>query len=106
MAAGASPDNTAPRLDPKRATLFVCDVQEKFAPVIHGFDNCVHVASAMLRAGTLLDFPALVTEQRRTAREDRGALQPLLAGRTDVFVVAKTKFSMCTEGGAVFWPRY
>ena len=104
MAAGASPDNTAPRLDPKRATLFVCDVQEKFAPVIHGFDNCVHVASAMLRAGTLLDFPALVTEQvPDKLGKTVEALQPLLVGRTDVFVVGKTKFSMCTEGGAVFF---
>ena len=92
MAAGASPDNTAPRLDPKRATLFVCDVQEKFAPVIHGFDNCVHVASAMLRAGTLLDFPALVTEQvPDKLGKTVEALQPLLAGRTDVFVVGKNK---------------
>jgi nicotinamidase-related amidase len=103
MAAGSSPEKTAPRLDPARATLFVCDVQEKFAPVIHGFDNCVYVASAMLRASELLEFPALVTEQvPDKLGKTVDALQPLLAERKDVLVVGKTKFSMCTEGAAAF----
>jgi len=103
MAAGSSPENTAPRLDPARATLFVCDVQEKFAPVIHGFDNCVYVASAMLRASELLEFQALVTEQvPDKLGKTVDALQPLLAERKDVLVVGKTKFSMCTEGAAAF----
>ena len=92
-----------PRLDPARATLFVCDVQEKFAPVIHGFDNCVYVASAMLRASELLEFQALVTEQvPDKLGKTVDALQPLLAERKDVLVVGKTKFSMCTEGAAAF----
>mmetsp|Transcript_804 Transcript_804/g.3330 ORF Transcript_804/g.3330 Transcript_804/m.3330 type:complete len:242 (-) Transcript_804:114-839(-) len=103
MAAGSSPETTAPRLDPARATLFVCDVQEKFAPVIHGFDNCVYVASAMLRASELLEFQALVTEQvPDKLGKTVDALQPLLAERKDVLVVGKTKFSMCTEGAAAF----
>ena len=103
MAAGSSPEKTAPRLDPARATLFVCDVQEKFAPVIHGFDNCVYVASAMLRASELLEFQALVTEQvPDKLGKTVDALQPLLAERKDVLVVGKTKFSMCTEGAAAF----
>ena len=105
MAAGSSsPNNAVPRLDPSRAALFVCDVQEKFAPVIHGFDNCAYVASTMLRAGVLLDFPALVTEQ---VPEKLGktveALQPLIAERDDVHLVGKTKFSMCAEGASAFF---
>ena len=103
MAAGSSPEKTAPRLDPARATLCVCDVQEKFAPVIHGFDNCVYVASAMLRASELLEFRALVTEQvPDKLGKTVDALQPLLAERKDVLVVGKTKFSMCAEGSAAF----
>ena len=41
----------------------VCDVQERFRPVIHGFEHCVHVSSQMMRAAKILDVPVLVTEQ-------------------------------------------
>ena len=105
MAAGSSPPHKAvPRLDLERATVFVCDVQEKFAPVIHGFDNCVYVASAMLRAGALLGIPTLVTEQvPDKLGKTVEALQPLITARDDVHVVGKTKFSMSTEGASAFF---
>jgi nicotinamidase-related amidase len=68
------------RLDPGRTAVFVCDVQERFRPVIHGFDHCV---------------PAVVTEQnpeRLGATVDE--LQPHLDPNEPA--VAKKLFSMVT----------
>ena len=83
------------RLDPSRTAVFVCDVQERFRPVIHGFDHCVHVSSVMMRAGKILGMPAVVTEQypeRLGATVDE--LQPLLDPNEPA--VAKKLFSMVT----------
>tara|TARA_B110000977_G_scaffold201174_1_gene294541 strand:+ start:3293 stop:4021 length:729 start_codon:yes stop_codon:yes gene_type:complete len=92
----ASASTTSARLEAERCVLFVCDVQEKFAPVIHGFDNVVYVASAMLRASALLNYECIITEQvpdklGKTVAE----LQPHIehiGGGCRVF--SKTKFSM------------
>ena len=83
------------RLDPGRTAVFVCDVQERFRPVIHGFDHCVHVSSVMMRAGKILGMPAVVTEQnpeRLGATVDE--LQPHLDPNEPA--VAKKLFSMVT----------
>ena len=91
-AAGASP----PRLAREKAIFLVCDVQERFRPVIHGFEHCVHVSSQMMRAAKILDVPVLVTEQYP---EKLGAtvdeLQPNFAGEGVVRpAAAKKKFAM------------
>lgn len=51
------------RLDPSKAVVFVCDVQERFRGVIDGFSHCVYVSSTMMRAAAILDVPIVVTEQ-------------------------------------------
>ena len=95
MASGVPATTPVPRLDPERCVLFVCDIQEKFAPVVLGFDNCVFVASQMLRAGTLLGFPKVVTEQvPGKLGKTVSSLQPFL-GEDDCAVFPKTTFSMC-----------
>ena len=83
------------RLDPARTAVFVCDVQERFRTVIHGFDHCVHVSSMMLRAGKILGMPAVVTEQYP---ERLGATVDELAPNLDPRAppVAKKLFSMIT----------
>ncbi|GHP02212.1 hypothetical protein PPROV_000096900 [Pycnococcus provasolii] len=51
------------KLDASRCVLFVCDVQERFAPLIHRFDAVAHTSAQLLRGCNALGIPALVTEQ-------------------------------------------
>jgi isochorismate hydrolase len=94
VAMATSAQTPHPRLDPSRVVLFVCDVREKFAPVIHGFANCVYVAQLMLRASELLGFTAIITEQvPDKLGKTVHALQAIIKDNED-HVYAKTKFSM------------
>lgn len=50
-------------LTAKNSALFLCDMQEKFRPMIKYFDQIVQVSSRLLRAANLLEMPVIVTEQ-------------------------------------------
>eukprot|EP00898_Chlorokybus_atmophyticus_P003790 jgi/Chlat1/4411/Chrsp29S04543 len=52
-----------PRLAQGNCALFVCDIQEKFRPVIDKFPAVIHTAKTMLQAANILDVPVLVSEQ-------------------------------------------
>ncbi|GIL44184.1 hypothetical protein Vafri_1709 [Volvox africanus] len=83
------------RLRPSNTALFVCDVQEKFRPLIAGFPIVIDTARRMVQAANVLDIPVMVTEQYpkalgSTVSEVANALPPACP------VVAKTLFSMCT----------
>lgn len=104
MASSASPP---PRLSADRAVLFVCDVQDAFAPAIAGFDNIVHCASVMMRAAPALGdkkdgIPVFVTAQYPEKLGNTvEALKPYIKPRTatvgsspDSHVVGKKRFSM------------
>ena len=47
----------------KNSALFLCDMQEKFAPTIKYFPQIVQVASRMFGAAKALDMPVVTTEQ-------------------------------------------
>ncbi|KXZ45155.1 hypothetical protein GPECTOR_58g604 [Gonium pectorale] len=83
------------RLRPGSSALFVCDVQEKFRPLIAGFPTVIDTARRMVRGADVLDIPVLVTEQYpkalgATVSEVASVLPP----GSPVF--AKTLFSMLT----------
>ncbi|GLI70136.1 hypothetical protein VaNZ11_014944 [Volvox africanus] len=83
------------RLRPSTTALFVCDVQEKFRPLIAGFPIVIDTARRMVQAANVLDIPVMVTEQYpkalgSTVSEVANVLPPACP------VVAKTLFSMCT----------
>jgi len=72
--------------------LLLCDIQEKFRPLIWKFQAVVNSAKTLHRAATLLGCPTLVTEQNPgrlgpTVRELEGLPTPL----------SKMKFSMITD---------
>ena len=81
---------------------FLCDVQERFRPLIHRFSDVLAVAETMSRASSVLRVPLVVTEQypkglQRTAaevdaslRDGGGALLPHVA------IFEKLRFSMMT----------
>eukprot|EP00928_Gymnodinium_smaydae_P078784 TRINITY_DN62861_c0_g1_i1.p1 TRINITY_DN62861_c0_g1~~TRINITY_DN62861_c0_g1_i1.p1 ORF type:complete len:197 (+),score=43.15 TRINITY_DN62861_c0_g1_i1:108-698(+) len=51
------------RLVPKQTAFLLCDVQEKFRPVIFCMDHLIHTSSVMARASRILGIPLVVTEQ-------------------------------------------
>eukprot|EP01104_Vermistella_antarctica_P021300 TRINITY_DN9544_c0_g1_i1.p1 TRINITY_DN9544_c0_g1~~TRINITY_DN9544_c0_g1_i1.p1 ORF type:complete len:204 (-),score=51.98 TRINITY_DN9544_c0_g1_i1:185-796(-) len=51
------------RLTPQTTAFFLCDVQERFASIIHHFDSVVHIARRMTDAAKLLNIPVIGTQQ-------------------------------------------
>eukprot|EP00798_Chlamydomonas_sp_ICE-L_P028733 gene28733-31910_t len=51
------------KLATNSSALFVCDVQDRFRPVIHHFPSVVDTARRMIQASTTLGLPIIVTEQ-------------------------------------------
>ncbi|GFO39603.1 isochorismatase domain-containing protein 2 [Plakobranchus ocellatus] len=47
----------------KNSALFVCDMQEKFRPMISFYPQIINVAGRLLGAAQALDMPVIVTEQ-------------------------------------------
>ncbi|EFN51301.1 hypothetical protein CHLNCDRAFT_49249 [Chlorella variabilis] len=84
------------KLAAEETALLVCDVQERFRPVITGFPAVIDTSKRMLRAAAALQLPVIVTEQYPKALgntvEELREFIPQGAP-----VVAKTLFSMCTE---------
>ncbi|WIA09226.1 hypothetical protein OEZ85_008635 [Tetradesmus obliquus] len=83
------------KLKQQNVALFVCDLQERFRPVITGFPAVVDTARRMIRGATVLGLPVITTEQYpkalgNTVQELKDVLPP------DSPVVAKTLFSMLT----------
>lgn len=80
------------RLDRASTALFLCDIQEKFAPHIANFDSVAATARKMVAAGAELDLPLIVTEQNPRAL---GPTLPSIDVSGAKLKVAKTLFSMC-----------
>ena len=78
-------------LDPSATALLVVDVQERFRPVIDGFDDMVAGCARLVRTFRMLQNPVLVTEQYpRGLGKTVGELMDVLG---DVEIPAKTAFS-------------
>ncbi|KAH9482898.1 Isochorismatase domain-containing protein 2A [Psilocybe cubensis] len=80
---------------PESTLFFLCDVQTKFKPAIHGYQHVVATAGKMITLATLLEIPVICTTQNAKALGptdpaiDLQSLGPLLLGTFD-----KTLFSM------------
>lgn len=95
-AAAASGTRSVGKLAPEETALLVCDVQERFRPIITGFPAVVDTSRRMLRAAAALKLPVLVTEQYPKALGH--TVEELQAHIPEGSpVVAKTKFSMCVD---------
>ncbi|KAI7845477.1 hypothetical protein COHA_001025 [Chlorella ohadii] len=96
MATAANGTHGIGRLAPNETALLVCDVQERFRPVISGFPAVVDTSCRMLRAAQALQLPVIVTEQYPKALGNTvEELREFIPAEAPV--VAKTKFSMCTD---------
>lgn len=82
------------RLTKKTTAFFLCDVQEKFVPLISNMDSVVFVSNYLSSASAIFNCPLIVTEQypKGLGNTYSGVTLPAHAQ-----VFAKTKFSMLTE---------
>lgn len=87
------------KLSPSNTALLVCDVQERFRPLIHKMETVVNTTKFMTSVAKELKFPIVVTQQYtkvfgptiQDAFEDPNDLGTLAP------IFEKKKFSMCTE---------
>lgn len=83
------------KLLPSKSALFVCDIQERFRPLISGMPAVVDTARRMVRGANILSLPVVVTEQYPKALGGTVAeLKDVLSPSSPV--VSKTRFSMLT----------
>ena len=95
-ALGLEEDVEFGRLRTENTVLMVCDMQDKFAPVIRGWDSAVHNTALAVRAAGLLGMPVVVTEQYpRGLGHTVAAVADVLPPGT--VPAEKTRFSMVTE---------
>ncbi|XP_067629693.1 isochorismatase domain-containing protein 1 [Eurosta solidaginis] len=78
-------------LNPKKTLFLLCDIQEKFRPVIPLFENIIKNADKLTRAGKEFDIPLIVSEQYP---EKLGNTVSDLDVSHAAAIVTKTQFSM------------
>lgn len=86
-----------PRLVPSLSTLLICDVQERFRPIIHRYETVVKKSALLYSVSGILDIPCIITEQYpkvmgRTVPE----ILSLTEGK-ETKIFSKMKFSMLTD---------
>ncbi|HEY0592204.1 MAG TPA: hydrolase [Thermoanaerobaculia bacterium] len=91
------------RLDRTTALLAVIDVQEKFAKVIHGFDDVQRNIDRLIRGCHILGVPAAVTEQyTRGLGETVDALKKAIADTYGAAAKPMEKMCFSSQGCAEF----
>lgn len=75
-------------------TLFICDVQDRFRPLIHNMETVIHKSEHLNKVCNKLDIPCLITEQYRKAF---GATVPEITRFPNTKILEKTKFSMVSD---------
>lgn len=81
------------RLLPEKTALFVCDIQEKFRPIISGYPAVIDTSARMIKAAGVLGLPVVATEQYPSALGPTVAeLKSVLPHDTPIF--SKKLFSM------------
>lgn len=91
------------RLHIQTSILFLCDIQDKFAPLIHSFPTIVSKSTLMLESAKIMNIPALISEQYPSALGStvNEILSIIPENSGDYFVYPKKKFSMITPEALV-----
>ncbi|KAE8151139.1 Isochorismatase-like protein [Aspergillus avenaceus] len=81
----------------RNPALFICDIQEKFRPVIHEFSKLIPTTTKLLRATAPLNIPIYITTQNRSKLGPTiPELTPHLSASNLIADIDKTLFSMIT----------
>ncbi|PBK73205.1 Isochorismatase hydrolase [Armillaria solidipes] len=82
---------------PESTIIFICDMQNKFRPAIHGYDQVIPTVNKMLKIAKIVGCEVLVTTQNSRAL---GPTDPAIdlesLGSLHVGTADKTLFSMLT----------
>jgi len=84
------PRRVVGRIRPEETVFLLCDIQERFRPLIQHFPSVIHVGRQMVKAASLLSIPVVATEQNPRALGSTVAEIP----PEGLSVFPKTKFSM------------
>eukprot|EP00605_Chrysophyceae_sp_TOSAG23-4_P001355 GSChrysophyteH1.ASY1.ANO1.1475.1 assembled CDS len=83
------------RLDISRASLFVCDLQDKFRPLIYNMETAINRSALCINIAKVLSLPVVTTQQyTKVFGPTVEDLAVLLPNEPPVF--EKTRFSMLT----------
>ncbi|KAK0191511.1 Isochorismatase-like protein [Armillaria mellea] len=84
-------------IHPESSIIFICDMQNKFRPAIHGYDQVIPTVNKMLKIAKIVGCEVLVTTQNSRAL---GPTDPAIdlesLGSLHVGTADKTLFSMLT----------
>lgn len=84
-------------MSPHTSILFLCDIQVKFAPLIHHFPTVVSRSSLLLQASNVMSIPKIVSEQYPQALgatvEELTSFLPT-SKPDEYYIYPKKKFSM------------
>ncbi|KAK5699439.1 hypothetical protein LTS12_028450, partial [Elasticomyces elasticus] len=81
----------------RNPALFICDIQEKFRPVIYEYPKLINTTTKLLKAASSLQTPLYITTQNRARLGDTvSELQQHFASTNVRANVDKTLFSMVT----------
>ncbi|KAK0467754.1 Isochorismatase-like protein [Desarmillaria tabescens] len=82
---------------PESTIIFICDMQNKFRPAIHGYDQVVPTVNKMLKIAKIVGCEVLVTTQNCKALGPTDpAIDLVSLGSLHVGTADKTLFSMLT----------
>ena len=81
-------------LDPKSTLFLLCDVQERFRPVMRHFEGIIKNTHKLLSAGQILEVALIASEQYP---EKLGRTVPELDVKHAIGVYPKTSFSMLAD---------
>jgi len=88
------------KLIPKTSALFVCDIQERFRPLIQYMPSVIHVAKNMINSAHILNIPIVATEQYPKAlgcTVDE-LKEPLKKASANIFEKKKEVLNVLTRG--------
>lgn len=83
-----------PRVSTLNALLFVCDIQERFRPLIYRMPSVIHNTNLLTQSCNILNVPIIITEQYPKALGH--TVQDLIRYPNNEIYV-KSKFSMLTD---------
>lgn len=88
------------KLTPSNTALLVCDVQERFRPLIYKMETVINTTKFMTSVAKELNFPIVATQQYTKVfgpTISDAFANPDDIGSNSAPVFEKKKFSMCTE---------
>jgi hypothetical protein len=83
--------NALKRANVETSTLFLCDIQETFRPLIHNMPAMIHNSELLNSVCNVLNVPCVITEQYPKAL---GKTVPEITIHSNTKLITKTFFSM------------